>query len=751
MKRPFACVGLSMLFSLVFATAFHTAALTAAAVCFIISVGFFIARFAFNKKTIVAAVCCLSAFCAIMGYCGAVRFYIDPISQKYDGIQADFSGTIISNPYTKGNNTYFTVKTDLINGEEVDYKINVTVSQTVPMNIYDYVEVHANLSSLYTEGYGYASYYGARHIFLSTYLNYYNKGTYKVTHSEERPFYAVFDDLRFKIGEKLKTYLSYDEASLCIAVMTGERSFLRDEVYGNFKNLGVSHMLVVSGMHLSLAAAILYAVISKVIKNRTISALIQAAGVTAFAALSGFGFSVRRAFLMTLIMIAARMIRNKADALNSLGFAAAVMCFDPLCVGDVGMLWSFSCTLSLVVLPNVINKSLINFFSSFSKKQLNEKFAVKVLSPLSAALAAFVGSLPFFIFVTGSFSPYTILVNLITVPFTGIIIVCGGLSVMLFFMGIKILAYPFMYLSGITAKYLIFVTDKFSKLPYACIDISRNFAVIWLVITIMLFIFLHFADKKKKYRRLFVILSISVLIGFYSFDIALNGDKVTLSVLDVGNGITVAVKNQRDAVVLNSYGEKYQYGTIEKEFSDYRKIACLVDIPPYKGGYDYSRKIINDFPVDKVLVSTEYAYETKYCYRRYRGLNVEKIGRNETFRLSSGISLQLIRTPCGTWEYLTIYGNEILLCPMNSNYNMLPPDFSCPDIIIFSNIPKYFEQNDKELIIVSAYGEECTEVLGENVMATNGNGKIDFIFSNNGSVKINQKYTGGVTRYAENQ
>ena len=46
MKRPFACIGFSMLFSLVFAISVHTAVDVTAVVCFVVSIVLFVLKFA---------------------------------------------------------------------------------------------------------------------------------------------------------------------------------------------------------------------------------------------------------------------------------------------------------------------------------------------------------------------------------------------------------------------------------------------------------------------------------------------------------------------------------------------------------------------------------------------------------------------------------------------------------------------------------------------------------------------------------
>ena len=246
MKRPFACIGFSMLFSLVFAISVHTAVDVTAVVCFVVSIVLFVLKFSARKNTLSAAVCCLSACIALFGYMAVVKYHVQPITAEYSGKTVTFSGMIVSNPYTNGGNTHFTVKTDKINGESKSLKINVTASSTQPMEMYDFVEGKANLSSEYEGGYNYASYYGARDIFLSCYINTYYDSEYKAIHNDNKPFCVIFNNMRKYIAKTFQKYLPYDESSLCAAIITGEKMYLKDNVYSAFKNLGVSHMLVVS-------------------------------------------------------------------------------------------------------------------------------------------------------------------------------------------------------------------------------------------------------------------------------------------------------------------------------------------------------------------------------------------------------------------------------------------------------------------------------------------------------------------------
>ncbi|MBQ3969800.1 MAG: ComEC/Rec2 family competence protein, partial [Clostridia bacterium] len=660
-----------------------------------------------------------------------------------------FTGIVISDPYTNGTNTHFTVKTLTINGEQDEKNISVTTNYTVPTEIYDLIECHSKLESSCEEGYGYASYYGARNIFLTTYISSYsNDSHYKITENENKPFYSIFHDIRKYAALTFQKYLPFDEASLSTAMITGDKNYLRDEIYTPFKKLGISHILVVSGLHLSIVSGVFAALISVTNKNKYISALMQIIPVVFFAAVSGFSFSVRRAMIMSLIAIISPLLSQRSDGLNSLGIAAFLLCLNPLNVGDVGMLWSFSCTASILIYSQRIYKFIVERF------EVKNGFAKKFVTVLSTSTAAFVGSLPLLFFVAESFSPYTLIVNILTVPFTGLVIICGGLSVLFFAAKLTVLAYPLMFVSGLTAKYFIFITDLFSKLPYSFVKTNSPLMyfgfglIVFMILTVIVF------DKKKRYRGVCVLISAAVLIGSFCIEAVIKSDKITLSVLDVGNGLAVTVKNRDNVIVLNSYGEKYQYSTIKNELSNYEQVACMIDIPPYKTNYDYCRRIANDFDIRKVLVYGNYYYD-KYSYLRYSSVDVENISRDYTLYMFGDSVLNISSVKGCAWEYLYIYSTEILICPLNADFSKLPAKFKNPDIAILGNSTQNFDFDEDVYIIVSSYGDECFDTCGflKNrvcvVEATNGNGRIDLTFSKNNNVDISREYTGGVTRYAK--
>ncbi|MDE7390250.1 MAG: competence protein ComEC family protein, partial [Lachnospiraceae bacterium] len=383
-----ACIGFSALTALIFAVCFgSTFAIDAAVVCFVLFVCTLITEKVPYRMKIPSdkregiqtglrafTLCLFSAFAALLSFWAVQNFYTEPIIENFADKTLEFSGQVVSSPVSENGTTSFTVKTNEIDGEKVTLKITVYTNLVKPLDCYDNVTVCGDVYSNYAVGFGYQSYCGARGIFLNAYVNQYYDGWYTVQHCQKKPWYSVFSFARECAARCLEKYLSFDLAKVCSSIITGEKTALPDEIYNRFKVLGTAHMLVVSGLHLSIAAGVLAVFAEKLIKNKRMSALIQIVGVLSFAALTGFGFSVTRSCVMVIIMILARSTGSKSDGLNSLGVSSAVLCLNPLGVGDIGLLWSISSTLSIILFSGKIS----NYLNG--KLKLRHKFTKGIVS-----------------------------------------------------------------------------------------------------------------------------------------------------------------------------------------------------------------------------------------------------------------------------------------------------------------------------------------------------------------------------------
>jgi competence protein ComEC len=140
--------------------------------------------------------------------------------------------------------------------------------------------------------------------------------------------------------------LSEDDAIMLAAMITGDRTMLSSSLRAGFERTGSFHMLVVSGLHLSLIAGLVFWLAGKLRIPRVPATFVTIAAAWAYALLTGFATPVQRALCMVSLYLVGRLFFRERGALNTIGFAALVMlCASPRSLFDA----SFQMTLLAVV------------------------------------------------------------------------------------------------------------------------------------------------------------------------------------------------------------------------------------------------------------------------------------------------------------------------------------------------------------------------------------------------------------------
>jgi len=151
--------------------------------------------------------------------------------------------------------------------------------------------------------------------------------------------------------------LSPDSRAILRAITVADRSGIDGRLWALFQQLGVSHLLVVSGLHVGLLAGAGY--LAGGLGRR----LLQLAGRDAprlagwtalaacgtYAALAGFSLPTRRALCMLTCFILAGLLARRASAANNLLVAAVVvLLLNPLAALGSGLWLSFGAVAALL-------------------------------------------------------------------------------------------------------------------------------------------------------------------------------------------------------------------------------------------------------------------------------------------------------------------------------------------------------------------------------------------------------------------
>ena len=196
------------------------------------------------------------------------------------------------------------------------------------------------------------------------------------------------NQLRSYLSSKLWVYLDRDTSHLASALLFG----IRDEpalLARNFRIIGASHLLALSGLHIAIICGIFAFIFGKLCIPTRPRALLTILVVVLYLTLTGFPYSAIRAALMVIFVQIAKLLRHDSDRINSLLFAAVlILLFNPHAIFDMGFTLSFSATLGLIIMSEAKpNMTLRKLFRKLLGKKLSRKVAA-ILSAITMTLGA---------------------------------------------------------------------------------------------------------------------------------------------------------------------------------------------------------------------------------------------------------------------------------------------------------------------------------------------------------------------------
>src|ERR1700675_4761472 len=114
------------------------------------------------------------------------------------------------------------------------------------------------------------------------------------------------------------------------AIVLGEESFLRNATRTEYQRSGTYHVLVVSGMNLSIMAVAIFWTLRQFRVDPALAAIATVVVSFAYAFVVGVGPPVWRAALMLATYLGARLLYRERNMMNAIGAAAlGVLIADP--------------------------------------------------------------------------------------------------------------------------------------------------------------------------------------------------------------------------------------------------------------------------------------------------------------------------------------------------------------------------------------------------------------------------------------
>ena len=207
---------------------------------------------------------------------------------------------------------------------------------------------------------------------------------------------------------------------LLLALLSGSREYTDSLTQDAFRRAGLSHILALSGMHLSMFSAIALFFGNRAgIKKLTF--ILRIIALIAFVWFAGFSPSLLRAFICTMLTIVAAIAGTKEpDMLSILSFSFLLQCaISPSDISNTGFMLSYGALAGILLTSRFFNR----FYSKLTPKA--------IAASLSAATGAQTITAPISLRVFGSFSPIGIISATLVSPFVTVFIYSGLLLIIL--------------------------------------------------------------------------------------------------------------------------------------------------------------------------------------------------------------------------------------------------------------------------------------------------------------------------------
>ncbi|MEI2665529.1 DNA internalization-related competence protein ComEC/Rec2 [Rossellomorea sp. LJF3] len=319
--------------------------------------------------------------------------------------------------------------------------------------------------------------------------------------------------LRFQGLKRIEREFPSSTVGITQALLFGETGMITEDTMKAFRELGVVHLLAISGLHVGLLFAILHYLLLRIGLTREAASLTGILFLLCYIVLTGGSPSVVRASFMLIILILGKQTSRNIGVIDSLATVfLLIVLYEPFSVYNVGFQLSFAVSFSLVLSSRTILQSSSSF------KQM-----------VTVTMVAQLSSLPFVTYHFYEFSLIGFLTNLLYVPLFSIIILPMAIVTYLFISvvsaGWAMIPYQIL-LEGIQ-----WLSSAVASLPFSTLIMGRPNIVLVLGYLILIY-FVFVGMETRKY------ISVVLLFLFTFIHLILNNYHPygEIVFIDVGQG-----------------------------------------------------------------------------------------------------------------------------------------------------------------------------------------------------------------------
>lgn len=355
---------------------------------------------------------------------------------------------------------------------------------------------------------------------------------------------------REKCKAMFEKYMGVRYASILSAMLLGYSSEIDPTIMERFQNQGISHILCISGLHISLIGLGLFKMLQKFRVPIQFGASISIVVICLYAFMVEGSTSVFRACIMFFIYLGAILLKRSYDSLTAVCIAGVFLLLDqPRSFMRADFLLSFGAVIGICIFYPVV-KELI-------------KIKWKILQCLQISICVFVMTLPIQLNFFYEYSIFNFATNLLVVPLVGVVLIIGSVA---FLIGsiCEPLAIPLLWIIKLIYFYFEKICNMFDLFPVGNMVIGKPN----IVQVVMYYLFLlgaliyiqrRYRDDIIRNQKDKLIVALCVCLAMITIHAQIP-QKSRFTMLDIGQGDCMALVMKDNSCFLFDAGSEKESG-----------------------------------------------------------------------------------------------------------------------------------------------------------------------------------------------
>ena len=653
------------------------------------------------------------------------NFIVINLNSKYEKVYASLDSVnitckIVDNGTNKEYKTTYKIKLEKLNGDN-RYKgiylyLDVASKLGLRLKYGDYI----NVLGSYKEPSKASNYRGFDY---SKYLR--TLKIYGTVEAEEirifkgnsnNVFFTITNNIFIKIKEIIQENLSEEKANLLLGILVGDKTEIPEEMQEDFKESNISHILAVSGLHVSYIILAATKALENLLGKRN-SKVVTIFFIIGYMFITNFSPSVVRAGVMGIIAILGKLTYNKNDIWTSISISLlCILAYNPYLVKSAGVLLSYGGTVGIIL----FRKNVSSILSKIKEKSKIYKYEVShigiklidyVQDTISVSFSAQLAIAPIMAMMFNSLSLSFFVSNFFVSIIIGPIIILGFLFIIssLLFSTIIKITFLNMFFKNVIRfllekllEILIFIS-KFGKLlPFNKVYIGTPEIcqiVIYYVLIFILNIFLKISLKRKtsafekriinwknlikhlirkNYKRVTaIILFLAILIII----LKIVPKDLKMYFIDVGQGDSTLIVTPHSKTILIDGGGSETYDVGKNTLIPYlldRKITKIDYViishfdTDHVGGI---LAVLEELKVGKVIIGKQYEnsenYEKFLTIIKDKNISVNQVNAGDKINIEKNVQIKVLFPNTKLISENSLNNNSLVLKLIYNEFSVL--------------------------------------------------------------------------------